>query len=368
MKNILSAAFFLFSALINIGASQNIVNEKPVNVGVINNPPFAIHNTLDNTWEGLGVDLFIKIAQDIGLSYTFTEIKDSSSINLKNIRDEYDFIIGNIPYCPELSTHFHLSIPYYIKGYSILVRNESNLKTMIYTIIDNIFSTNFFWVTVSFLLIVLTFGFFMWLFERNHNKSVSKKMFPGIFNSTCSGIFAFTGVGWEDMCPQTRKGLITATLFAIFSVLVVSNGVSVVTSLLTRHIMKSDLEDFNDLRKMRVGAVLDDDGHLSSFLDQYYFRYTPIKTFEEGINLLEAKKIDAIIGSAPVIEYYVKQNPQPNFKISMLNMGINYYGFLVNPRNPGLRTINSKILTLTNQDFWRKALFKYGDDGFKSPS
>lgn len=337
-------------------------HEPFLKIGVINSPPFAIYDKNTHIWKGLGVELFKHVAEDAGFHYNFIEIKASE--DLKSLADQYDIIIGDFPYSQKLSPHFHLSIPYYGTGYGILSRSTDNTKNMIMEIFHNIFSIEFIYALLIFLFFMIIIGAIFWLLEKRHNKQFSVEMGTGVFEGVCYAIFAFTGIGWEKY-PKTIKGVVFGMIWACFSVLVISHVIAVTTSLLTKRHLENNINDFNDLKHMNIGAVVDNENHIGGFLHSHYFNYHPFKTLSSAIDALKSKKIEAVVASASVLGYYLKQTPDLDLKLSPLSMGKNYYGFLISPKNQNIRLINSGILKITNEMIWQKITFKYVNEVFK---
>ncbi len=351
--------YFLLSAIFLPVENSYASHDAPLKVGVAHSPPFAIHDTETNTWEGLGIELFKYITEELKLSYTFVEIKDFS--NLQALRTEYDVLIGDLPYSTRILEHYQLSIPYYASGYGILTQNTKSESILIYQIFHNLFSLSFlFFILIVFIFIVFI-SISMWLIERNHNKSFPKKIGPGVFNGIWWTIITCGGVGAE-IYPVTRRGRIFGMICVCFSIVVLSHVTGIISSSLTAERLDNQVSDLKDLKHKHIAAVLDKENDIGDFLHRHHLNYLSFNSLEEATLALKKKKVDVIIASAPVLKYYLKQNNSENFSLSPLGLGTNYYGFLFNINTKNMIPINSAILKITDGKIWKDLLFKYLDE------
>jgi len=362
MKKLLSTLFFFICMVSFSMESRCLPEEEILKVGVFHSPPFAIHDPATNIWQGLGVDLFKAIAEHLGLSYRFMEIHDA--IDIKALANTYDLIIGNFSYSQKNSEYFQLSLPYYTSGYSILSRNYDNGNMILKTIFYNLCSFQFLYSLMIVFGGMVLISMSLWLMERRVNKQFPSQIGAGLFNGLWWTILTCGGVGGE-LYPITRRGRTFAMCCVCLSIVGLSHVVAVITALLTKQHLDNHIGDFNDLKKMTIGAVVDEENHLGDFLTTHYFNYRPVKSLDKATSLLKAQEIDVILASSPMMGYYLKQHPQVGLKLSPMTIGKNYYGFLMNPHNKDIGRINSGILKITNEQIWRDLSFKYLNEDFR---
>lgn len=360
----LNQLWFLFFSLtfLFLFAENHASDSQFLKVGIVHSPPFAIKDKYTKIWQGLGVELFQYIAEKRNLPYNFIEIKDTN--DLQALKAEYDILIGDFPYNVKLLENFQLSIPYYATGYGALTKNNKNNSIIIFDVFHNLFSFSFLYFMFFVFLFMLIIAIFMWLIERNKNENFPTKMGPGIFNGLWWTIFNCGGIGAE-IYPITRRGRLFGMFAVCFSIIVLSHVVGIISSLLTTERLGKQVSSLKDLRDKRIGAVLDKENDIGEFLHSYHLNYQPFNDLEDAVNKLRIKKIGAVIASAPTLKYYLKKTLSDEVTFSPLDLGTNYYGFLVNMNSKIMFDINTEILKITDTALWRDLLFRYLNESSK---
>lgn len=352
MKNtILKIAFILYFCFF----WNDIIAVVNFKVGVIHNPPFSIKID-DAHWKGLGIDLWKRVAEENDIHYRLEEVK-----NLQNMKEleTYDVIVGAFPYDSTISSGLNMSLPYYTAGYGILIKVDHSVSAILKDIFDNIFSWSFLYFLLSVLLIMTLIGGVVWVIERkNNNNDFPQDVREGLFYGLCWAT-SFTG-GWGLTSPKTHLGKIITVFWVLSTFLAASNATALITTLLTKKHMVDQIRKPDDLRYLRIAAVVDLNNRVRSFLDQHHFNYYSVQSIVDGVNLLENKNVDVVLADAPLLGYYMKNNPDSFLMLHPLNLGKDYYGFLINENNKHfLKKINKSILNTIHTQLWQDICFYY---------
>ncbi|MBT8407592.1 MAG: transporter substrate-binding domain-containing protein, partial [Deltaproteobacteria bacterium] len=200
-------------------------------VGTIFAPPVSMKSA-DGQWEGFGIELWRRVAQKLGVQYELREYQSFGEIVAAVEKRELDLtIVLAVTRQREIIMDF--SQPFLRSGWAIAVAAESTGSSWL-GIAEYLVSLDFLKVIGLLILLWLTAGAFVWLFERSRNRD----MFGG---GTAKGIgqgiwwaaVTMTTVGYGDKAPKTFGGRMVALVWMLASIILISSFTATITTSLT---------------------------------------------------------------------------------------------------------------------------------------
>jgi|UPI000149E22C ABC-type amino acid transport/signal transduction systems, periplasmic component/domain len=166
-------------------------------------------------------------------------------------RGEIDLSINPITVSEERLERLEFSQPFFISG-TAMARPEENRWLLF---LENLFSWRFFSAIGLLALVILLFGFLVWLFERKKNPAQFQKGWRGIFDGFWWSAVTMTTVGYGDKSPVSRGGRAVAVVWMFAAILLISGLTAGVASALTVSRLESNITEAEDLQGLRTGTV-----------------------------------------------------------------------------------------------------------------
>ena len=229
----------------NACSQNNSASLRKLSVGTMAVPPLYMKMT-DAKWEGLGIDIWKAVAQQMDILFEFREYNNLDSLIAAIENGEID-IIPALPAELRYEAAMELSQSYYKSGLAIAVPSEvANSKWV--NVIKKIFSADILMAVGLLILMCLTAGMIVFLFEKRHNSEMfgdraTKAIGHGIWWS----FVTMTTVGYGDKVPKTIGGRVVAIIWMILSIVFIASFTAHITTSLTISSLGGKVRGFNDL-------------------------------------------------------------------------------------------------------------------------
>lgn len=351
LKRIICLLFFFIIATVTLNAKQS---GKTLIVGTKIAEPFVIKNS-DGTWSGISIDLWKRIADSLGYKYKVKEYDLSGLINaVKN--KKVDIAVSPLTITSERERILDFTHPYFITGLSIATQIKE--KTGLVRVLNRLLSFDFLKIIFGLFLLLFIVGFVTWIFERNKNKEhFGDGKTKGLGSSFWWAAVTLTTVGYGDKTPKTTGGRLIAIIWMLAGLIIISSFTAAITSALTVTQLETQIQDINDLYKVRVATVKSSS---ENFLISRRINYTKYKSVNEALKNLAENKVDAVVYDAPILKYLIKKDGYSSkLRVLPLTLDPLFYGFAL-PTGSNLREpLNRIILKEINFTEWKKVLSEY---------
>jgi polar amino acid transport system substrate-binding protein len=275
---------------------------QTLRVGVFDAPPFTIKNE-DGDWEGLSVGLWKSVASHQGWAYELREY-DSLALLLKGLQ------AGEVDVAPAIAASLahevamDLSHSYYPSGSGIAVPDSGTGFRWI-GIVEQLTSWEFLRVIAVLLLLWLSAGTIVWLFERRRNSAIfGDDPVTGVGNGIWWAAVTMTTVGYGDKTPRTLGGRAVAIIFMLASIVMISSLTAAITTSLTLDGLKGTVHGVRDLPGLRVGATADSRSLMS--LGERGIVAQPFTNERDGLRAMVDGRIDAFVFNVLVLRYLAR--------------------------------------------------------------
>lgn len=323
-------------------------------IGLKDSPPFVIlkENELP---AGLCIDIWEKISDSVDQPEKFVQYNlQDLLLSLEN--GESDLSIVPLTVTPERMRRLYFSQPFYITTLSIATLSSDDQK--LFAMIRNFFSLDFFKVILLLFMVILVFGWIVWLFERRYNHQQFRKGISGVFDGIWWAAVTMTTVGYGDKSPASFWGRFFSIIWMFTAVIIISSFTASISSTLTVNRIQSSVEKLSDLHDVRVGTV--SESSVAEFLENNGIATKQYVGVQEGIEALKTGKIKAFVYDQAILDYYFsKPDNQGLFKSISLGANKEYFSFA--SKDPQIiNKINPLLIEVIESPEWPKMLRKYG--------
>jgi polar amino acid transport system substrate-binding protein len=315
-------------------------------------PPFAMKGP-DGSWQGIGIDLWRNIADQLHLHYRFVEMRTVPDLLKAAADGSADAAVAAITVTASRAQTIDFTQPFYETGLGVAVRGD--LANWV-PVARAFLSLSFLRAILVLIGIALFVGIVIWLFERRANESFAGHPLRGMTSGIWWSAVAMTQAGAAQNAPASLPGRLLAVVWMIASIVVIAVFTASVTSAITTHQLQSIVQNADDLRSLRVGAV---DGSSSvDFLDTQRISHTVFRDPESGLRALEAGTLDAFVYDRPLLTWTVQQKFS---RLQVLRVTFDRQNYAIAlPQNSALRVpLDIALLADLDSDWWDQVLYHY---------
>ena len=345
---------FLFFQENSYSQEPRASSEKLV-VGVIEAPPIFM-KTNKGQWEGLGVDIWKTVAQDMGVSFEFREYRHFGLLLQAIEKKEID-LTPSLPAEVRYELTMDLSQSYFKSGLAIAVPSEGKDFNWI-GIAAKIFSKDVMLTIGQLILLSLIAGTIVFLFERRQNwKMFGEGTLKGIGHGIWWSVVTMTTVGYGDKAPKSIGGRIVAIIWMLFSLVFIAGFVANITASMTVSELRGKVHGFDDLRNVRVGSITQSESE--NFLSKKGISNIPFENVPGALKALADNNIDAFVLNEHVLKYAVKKDFQGRVQV-LPGIYDEYFVVMALKKGHALRkNINTALLKLMKTEKWHDILNRY---------
>jgi ABC-type amino acid transport substrate-binding protein len=333
----------------NSADQQAASQRSPLKIGVYDTPPFAFKS--GNDWDGIGVNLWRKAAEDLNLDYQWQEIEKDQLID--RVEDgTVDVAITAIATASD-EQRVDFTHNYYTTSLGVAERRQRGFLE----IITAVLSPRFLKITLWLSLIFIVIGVLAWAFERKHNDQFEKEPVRGIWTGFWWAGVTMSTIGYGDKTPKTVPGRILALLWMLVAMGVTASLTASITSVLTVDSPLKAAQFPQDIWQMQVGGIPGSES--AEYLRQERIQFQSFSTPMNGLRAVENGDVDLFVYSAASLRYLNRESLQGILNVQATDMQARRYTFAVREDSELFDQLNRKILEKTDESDWREIVKRY---------
>jgi polar amino acid transport system substrate-binding protein len=211
------------------------------------------------------------------------------------------------------------------------------------------------YATVETLLAAI--GTLVWLFERRNNDQFASDPVRGIGAGLWWSAVTMTTVGYGDKSPVTLGGRIVGLAWMFAALIIISFFTASITTALTVDRLESAIRGPEDLPRVTVASVAGSTS--ANYLDAHHITFRAVATPLEGLRVVAAGGVDAMVYDAPILQYLAKHELGGAVRVLPQVFDRQDYGIAL-PDGSALREpLNRALLDALAGDRWQALLERY---------
>ena len=341
--------FFVPPTLAQTDTLVSDVNAELV-VGLTEMPPFVIKDK-DNLWDGISVQLWREVADELNIIYRFEEVPADSLVP-RVARGTLDMgLLSTITAEKEQRVDF--SYAYYQT--TLGVAGSSTRSIM--KIVQGIFTQRFLYIMLGLSVLLLVVGTIIWLVERAGNEEQfggERNIWQGIGSGFWWAGVTMTTIGYGDKAPVTFWGRAVALLWMLVAMAVTASLTATLVDTLGE---SGGISVPGDLRQRQVGSM--DETDAAEYLREERIRFQAYDSVPTGLRAVQQQDINAFVHSTAVLRYWVNEDANLSVKVEAKDMIPHRYAFVLPPDSPLREPINQTMLEAINGAGWQAVLERY---------
>lgn len=363
MRRLLTIAALTSATLIFFGACWAQAPEKPnadplpqkeLVVGTKEAPPFSMKGA-DGNWQGISIDLWRRVADELHLTYRFSEKATVQELIDGTADGTFDIAVAALTVTAARARVLDFTQPFYLTGLSIAVPAGAEPSWL--PVIRTMTSFGFAQAIMALVGSAVTVGLLIWLFERRHNEDFGGGLVKGASSGVWWSTVAMTQRSTGSLGPRTLPGRILAIIWMIVSIVTIAVFTASVTSALTIKHLQGAVHGVGDLPAVRVGVVAGTSSE--DTLSRLRITFKKFATLTEGLDALRVHKLDAFVYDKPLLAWTIRQSFSSSIELIDATFDPQEYAFAVPGNSPLRKPLDVVILEAKHSDWWDQTISRY---------
>ena len=352
----LAGALLIFAGACRAQAQDDAdaASHRELVIGTKEAPPFAMKAS-DGTWQGISVDLWRRVADQLHLHYRFAEAPDVQSLIDGVAAGKFDVAVAALTVTAARERILDFTQPFYATGLGIAVPAGGEASWL--PLIRTMTSFGFAQAILALIGFALTAGFLVWLFERRHNEDFGGGVARGLSSGVWWSTVAMTQRSTGNFGPRTYLGRIVAIVWMVASIVIIAVFTASITSVLTIKHLQGSVHGVSDLSTVRVGVLAGTSSE--DTLSAMRVAYRKFTTLQDGLQSLRAHKLDAFVYDKPLLAWGIQQGFSSSIVLVDATFEPQEYALAIPTNSPLRKTLDVAILDAIHSTWWTQTTFRY---------
>jgi polar amino acid transport system substrate-binding protein len=316
-------------------------------------PPFAIKEP-DGSWEGITIDLWRHVADQLHLRYRFVQLGSVEDLLHAVTDGEADVAAGALTVTANRRKAMDFTQPFFTTGLGVALPRVGITAWL--PVIRTFFSLRFFDSVAILLSIALFVGILIWIFERHDNEHYGGGVLRGFVAGAWWSAIAMTQAGAAHEGPRSTPGRALAVIWMVASVITIAVFIAGVTSALTAQRLQGIVRSVDDLRGMRVGAVAGS-STVGYLMDQRIV-FAAYPSADAGLHAVGTGQLDAFVYDRPLLAWMLRQG-YSGLDLATVTLDRENYAFALPANSPLRNALDVAMLDTLQSEWWQQKRFAY---------
>jgi polar amino acid transport system substrate-binding protein len=335
--------------------AQDRTEAQPLRVGVIDAPPFSMKDGT-GSWEGLSIEVWEAVAARQDWTYELQEY-DSLTALLKAVHEGEVDLTPGLPSTLTYEVAMDLSHSYFPSGSGIAVPASGSGFGWL-GMVEQLISWRFLRLILLLLLVWLTAGGIVWLFERRRNGAMfGDRSVDGLGNGIWWAAVTMTTVGYGDKAPRTLGGRTVAIVWMMTSVVLISGLTAAITTSLTLEGLSGRVRGVRDLPEVRVGGTAESSS--IGFLTERGIAAQPFVHERDGLQAIVDGQIDAFVFNVLILRHLARTEFSGQVRVLPTTFDPYYIKMAMPTGSPLREPLNQALLAVTENSELHRRMERY---------
>ncbi len=323
----------------------------PVRVAVYDVPPYGAVG-VNGGLSGVSVDLWRRVAEELGWEYKFTPVSQMEAILGGLEQGRFDAAVGAITITPEREARVDFSYPAHRSGVAVALRKETGPLAAISSYLTVAMDLGYLILGIFALLVLL--GAVIYVVERPGRSRTEAQ--DGSVTTFREGLYwavvTMTTVGYGDKTPKTPLGQLVAIVWMLTSLALVSLlSASLVSRLTAERVENSTIRTERDLSARKLAAVAQSSG--AEYLDGLQLKYQKHENLAEALSSLANGRSEAVVNSVGALQYLVASRFAQGIYVQRALLAPAFMAIALPENSPLKRPINRALIKITASPEWK---------------
>ncbi len=338
-KNALYLVMLWLLLSVNGSFAQELREAKqPARVGLYVSPPFVIEE--NGHFTGMAVELWEALAKAQGLQSDYLSFPTVRALIDAAANDEIDVAVTNLTITQGRAQRIDFTYPWFDAGLRIMI--DEHQGTGLLEVVSGLRESGFLRAYAWIAFVVVAATVLLTLFDRKFDPNFPRRWRDGAAESFVSVMSIAAGKATGRKNVFGWIGRVWQGLWIVCGIAVLAFVTSSVTSVMTTLSLTNQINSFTDLPGKAVGVFagsVSEEFARRSGLEVYSF-----PSIDETVAALLDGNIAAIIGDAPVLEYYAHNHPEQRVDVIGGIFEPDKYGFGLPLNSPSTRRLTVELI------------------------
>ena len=326
---------------------------QPVRVGLYLSPPFVAQE--QGHFSGMAVELWESLAETQGLQTEYRTLPTIRALIDATANGEIDVAVTNLTITQGRAQRIDFTYPWFDAGLRIMI--DEHQGTGFLEVVSGLRESGFLRAYAWIAFVVAAATLLLTLFDRRFDPNFPRRWRDGAAESFFSVMSVVAGKSSGRRNVFGWVGRVWQGLWLVCGIAVLAFVTSSVTSVMTTLSLTNQINSLADLPGKAVGVFtgsVSEDFARDSGLDLHSF-----PNIDEAVAALLDGDIAAIIGDAPVLEYYAHTHTEQRVDVIGGVFEPDKYGFGLPLNSPLTRRLTVELIGAHERGFVEQLRARY---------
>ncbi len=326
---------------------------QPVRVGLYLSPPFVMQE--QSRVSGMAIELWESLARSQGIESEYRTFPTVRALIDATANGDIDVAVTNLTITQGRAQRIDFTHPWFDAGLRIMVDHGrgTGFSEVVIGLRDAGYLRAYAWLAA----VVAAAAILLTLFDRRFDPNFPRRWRDGVAESFFSIMMVISGKASGRKNLFGWVGRVWQGLWLVVGIAVLAYVTSSVTSVMTTLSLTNQINSLSDLPGKSAGVFA---GSVSEdFARQSGFDLVSFANVEDAVAALLDGSTDAIVGDAPVLEYYAHTHPEKGVEVIGGIFEPDKYGFGLTLNSPLTKRLTVELLGAHERDLVEELHAKY---------
>lgn len=305
---------------------------QTLKVGVYTSPPFIQKE--GTRYSGMAIDIWEHAAGNLGWKYTYQEFPNYAELVNAVADGTVNVAVADLTVTEDRARRLDFTYPWYDAGLRIMINSHASSDFM--EVIEDLSQAGHLENYLMLFGLILVATAIVTLFDRRFDPDFPKRWRDGTAESFYQVMSMATSGKSSHKNLFGWIGRIWQALWMAVGVAIIAYVTSSIASVMTASHIENSINSLTDLQGKTVGVRAG--SATQEYLQKARFDVKAFDHIEDASSALANGDVAALVGDAPVMEYYVHNNPKMPFEVvgnifrpDKYAFGVTYGSQLANP-------------------------------------